>query len=96
MMTKKGQIFGQLSALGIGIASLAITIVVVFLILSQARTQMVIADGIDVSDASTYTTGYNATLTLGEAVGEIPGWVPLIVIASIGAILLSLVAVFRR
>jgi len=95
-MTKKGQIFGQLSALGIGIASLAITIVVVFLILSQARTQMVSNNGIDVTNTSTYTTGYNATITLGDAVGEIPGWVPLIVIASIGAILLSLVAVFRR
>ena len=95
-LCKKGQIFNQLGALGIGIASLAITMVVIFLILSQAKTQMVSTDNIDLTNASTFSAGYNGTIVLESAVATIPGWVPLIIIASIGAILLSLVAVFRR
>jgi len=86
-MTKKGQIFDQLSGLGVGIAALAITLVVVFLILSQtAANPTVVAD----------TNATAAVGTMTEAASDIPGWVPLIVIAVIGAILLSLVAVFRR
>ena len=95
-LNKKGQIFNQLGALGIGIAALAITLVVTFLILSQAKSQLVEIDGINTSDSSTYSLGYNSTSTLQGAVDTIPGWIPLIIIASIGAILLSLVAVFRR
>ena len=86
-MTKKGQIFDQLSGLGVGIAALAITLVVVFLILSQTAANPTVA------------ADQNATAAVGtmtEAASDIPGWVPLIVIAVIGAILLSLVAVFRR
>ena len=87
MKSKKGQVFDQLSGLGIGIAVLAITLVVVFLIMSQtAANTTVAADG-------------NATAaldTLQESAADIPGWVPLVVIAVIGAILLGLVALFRR
>lgn len=80
-------VFTQLQMLGVGIAGLTITLVVVFLILSQtgANTQ-VAADP-------------NATLavqTLTNAAADVPGWVPLIVIAVIGSILLGLVALFRR
>ena len=86
-MNKKGQVFDQLSGLGVGIAGLAITLVVVFLIMSQTKANATVA-------ADT-----NATLavsTLQGAADDIPGWVPLVVIAVIGAILLGLVAMFRR
>jgi len=87
MMKSKAGVLDNLSALGIGIAGLAITLVVVFLIMSQtAANTTVAADG-------------NATSAINElnsAAGEIPGWVPLIVIAIIGSILLGLVALFRR
>ncbi len=83
---KKGQVFAQLSDLGIGIAMLAITLVVVFLILSNtASNTTVAADG-------------NATLavsTLTGAAAQIPTWVPLVVIAVIGALLIALVSIFR-
>ena len=85
-MKKKG-VFNSLTGLGVGIAALAITLVVVFLILSEtAANTTVAADG----NASA------AIDTLQEATDDIPGWVPLIVIAVIGAILLSLVAMFRK
>lgn len=84
---KKGQVFEQLSGLGVGIAALAITLVVVFLIMSETEANTTVA-----ADA-------NATAALQElssAADDIPGWVPLVVIAVIGAILLGLVALFRR
>lgn len=83
---KKGQIFDQLSGLGVGIAGLAITLVVVFLIMSQTKSNATVA------------ADPNATAALTElqtAADDIPTWVPLVVIAVIGAILLGLVALFR-
>ena len=85
-MNKKGQVFEQLSGLGVGIAALAITLVVVFLILSETSTN------------STVAADPNATaalVVLQNATDDIPGWVPLVVIAVIGAILLGLVSLFR-
>jgi uncharacterized protein (UPF0333 family) len=65
-MNKKGQIFDQLSGLGVGIAGLAITLVVVFLILSQTGAN------------STVAADSNATATINtltNAANDIPGWV---------------------
>lgn len=84
---KKGQVFEQLGALGTGIAALAITLVVVFLILSQTAANTTVAADANATAALT---------TLSSAADDIPGWVPLVVIAVIGAILLGLVALFRR
>ena len=41
------------------------------------------------------SAAYNSTDTLATSVDSIPGWVPLIVIAVIGSILLGLVALFK-
>ena len=83
---KKG-VFNNLASLGVGIAALAITLVVVFLIMSETASNTTVAADNNASAALD---------TLQEATDDIPGWVPLIVIATIGAILLSLVALFRR
>lgn len=95
---KKGQVMQQLGSLGVGVATLAIVLVVVFLILSQGREQAGALEGIDYSNAQNCSTSItcNATNTLTNAVADIPGWVPLIIIATIGAILLGLVALFRN
>lgn len=87
MMNKKAQVFDQLAGLGVGIAALVITLVVVFLIMSQTGANATVA-----ADANATA----AVTTLTNAAGTIPGWVPLIVIAVIGSILLGLVALFRR
>ena len=87
LMKQKKGVLDNLSGLAVGIAGLAITLVVVFLILSQTAAN------------STVASDQNATAaiaTLQNATDDIPGWVPLIVIAIIGSILLSLVALFRR
>jgi hypothetical protein len=85
LKSKKG-VMDQLGALGVGIAVLLITLVVVFLIMANiGANAAVAADG-------------NATLavnTLTAAAATIPGWVPLIVIVVIGALIIGLVSVFR-
>ena len=90
--------FDQLGSLATGIAALAIVLVVAFLILSQGRTQIGDIEGFTASNSTQCQTSSacNATVELTNAVDDIPGWVPLVVIASIGAILLGLVAMFTR
>ena len=86
-LNKLGQVFDQMSALGVGIAGLAITLVVTFLILSKAKANTTVA-----ADANSTA----ALSTMQNAAGDIPGWVSLVVIAVIGAIILGIVAMFRR
>ncbi len=113
-MNKKGQVMQNLGALGIGIAALCITLVVVFLILAQARTNME-ADGSachnssysinattgqceDPTDLSAagFSNAWNSTHRLQVASATIPNWVSIVVITAIGAILIGMVAMFRR
>lgn len=87
----------MLGGMAVGIATLAITLVVTFLIISQGRSQIVEIDGVNTSAGAenTWSYSYNSTQTLSSAVDDIPGWVPLIVIALIGSVLLGLVALFK-
>jgi len=87
MMKDKKGVFGQLSGLGVGLAGLAITLIVVFLILSNLGANTAVAADANATAAVTIIT---------NAADTIPGWVPLVVIAVIGALLLGLVALFRR
>jgi len=83
----KGQVFDQLSALGIGIAALVVTLVVVFLIMAQVGANTTVA------------ADPNATLavkTLQNAAATIPNWVPIVVITGIGSLLIGMVMMFRR
>ena len=90
-MNKKGQIFGELGSLAVGVAVLAITLTVTFLILAQGKAQIEVLEGV-----ASNTSAYNATVTLTNAVATIPAWIPLVIIAVIGSVLLGLVALFRR
>lgn len=100
MRNKKGNVMQGLMTLGVGIAALAIALVVTFLVLSQGAEQAGDIEGIDFSVKNSTeclsSLTCNATTTLTEAVDDIPGWVPLIVIAVIGGLLLSLVAMFKK
>jgi hypothetical protein len=85
-LNTKGQVFDQVSGLMVGLAGLAITAVVVFLILSQTKANSTVA-----GDA-------NATAAIGtlqQSGDDAVSFVPLIVIAAIGAVLLGLVSLFR-
>ena len=95
-MNKKG-VFAQLSQLAVGVGTLALVLTVTFLILAEGAEQSETISG-TVCNASGGTGDYacNATATMQNAVQTIPGWVPLIIIAFIGSILLGLVALFRN
>tara|TARA_R100001530_G_scaffold136110_1_gene115300 strand:- start:656 stop:967 length:312 start_codon:yes stop_codon:yes gene_type:complete len=96
-MSKKGQAMKQMGALAVAIASLAIALAVTFLVLSQAKAQIGSIEGFDATNVTQghQSLAYNSTSTLQSAVDDIPTWIPLIVIAVIGSILLGLVALFR-
>ena len=85
-LNKKG-VFDQLGALGVGVATLVITLAVVFLILAQ------VGDNTQVVADANATAAVN---TLTTAATTIPGWVPLVILVAIGGLILSLVAVFGR
>ena len=96
-MNKKGQIFQQLGALGVAIATLAIVLTVTFLILAQGRNVASSVEGITYNSTDCVNSSTcNATSTLQSAVDDIPTWMPIIIVTSIGGILLGLVSVFRR
>lgn len=96
MDSRKGSVFEAFGSLAVGITTTVIVLAIGFLIISQSQDQIASIQGINVTNVSDVSTAYNATTTLQSALGEIPGWVPLIVIATIGALLLGLVAMFRR
>ncbi len=87
ILGKKGQVFENLSGLGVGIAALAIVLVVAFLILSNIESN---------SQVAADPNATRAVRVLADSADDIPDWVPLVVIAVVGAILLGLVAVFRQ
>ena len=77
----------QLGDLAIGIVVLTVILVVVFLVLANLGAN------------STVAADSNATAAVNELTGaanDIPGWVPIVVIVVIGALLIGLIAVFRR
>ena len=105
-MNKKGQI-GQLGGLITALVAIGILIVVGFLIMSQARTQVTgientarglagesACDGITLNGSCGH--GSNATHTTIDSMSDIPGWLPIIVVTVIGALLVGLVSLFRR
>ncbi len=99
---KRGQIFQQMASLAVGTLTLAIAIVVTFLILAQGTDQIGDIEGVTctgnfstVPGGGGTSTACNATHTLQNAVDDIPPWVPLIILASIGSILLGVVSLFR-
>jgi len=84
-MYKKG-VIQNLQPLVIALVAIGIVLVVGFLIMSEVATNTkVVAD----NNAST------AVDEVQSAMSDIPTWLPIIVITVIGALLLSLIALFR-
>jgi hypothetical protein len=94
IQNKKGQALSTLASIAVSIATLAIVLTVTFLIMSQGKEQAETISGVE-CNATSGDAACNATSELQSAVDDIPGWVPLIVIATIGSVLLGLVKLFR-
>ena len=96
-LNKKG-VMAQLGALAVGVAALCIALVVGFLIMAQAKTQVGTIEGITITNATqcAASTACTAVGTLQTAAATVPNWVPLVIIAVIGAVLISLVSMFQN
>jgi len=84
-MHKKAAI-AELMPLVIALVSIGITLVVGFLVMSEVAAN------------SKVTADQNASAAVDDvqdAMDDIPGWLPIIVITVIGALLIGLVAYFR-
>ena len=86
MMNKKG-VIDQLTGLVIGLVIVGIVLAIAFLIFAEvAANASVVADG-------------NATAAVNEvitATAGIPGWLPIIIVAVVGVLLLGLIMMLRR
>ena len=102
-MDKKGQAITQLQSLIAPLVGVGIVLVIGFLILAEAKVQIQGIDGVNSTGAqpgddpnNLTSMAWNATGTIQASLATIPGWLPIIIITIIGAILLSLVSTFRR
>ena len=85
-LKKKNGVVQQLQPLIIALVAIGVVLAVGFLIMAEiAANTTVAADG-------NATAAINTTR---DAVAEIPGWLSIIVITVIGALLLGLVQLFR-
>uniref|UniRef100_A0A6H1ZIR1 Uncharacterized protein n=1 Tax=viral metagenome TaxID=1070528 RepID=A0A6H1ZIR1_9ZZZZ len=93
-LSNKGQI-DALQPLIVALVVIAIVLVVGFLIFAEVQDQVVEIDNVNES-ASIGSYGYNATQDITNAMADIPGWLPIIVVVVIGALLIGLVGFLRR
>lgn len=87
MLKNKKGVIDQLGPLVISLVTIGIVLAVGFLVMAQ------IAGNADVLANKNATVAVNETVS---AMSDIPGWLPIIVIVVIGALLLSLISLFRR
>ena len=92
-LNSKGQI-DVLQPLIMALVVVAVVLVVGFLIFAQVISQIATIESVNSThhDAS---YAYNATLEVTNAVQTIPGWLPIIVVVVIGALLIGLVSFLR-
>ena len=94
-MNNKGQV-DALQPLIIALVVIGIVLVVGFLIFAEVQDQIVSIDAVDETNTSTYSYGYNSSQDVTNAMASIPGWLPIIVVVVIGALLIGLVSFLRN
>ena len=94
-MNNKGQI-DALQPLIVALVVIAIVLVVGFLIFAEVQDQIVSIDSVDETNTSTWSYGYNASSDVTNAMADVPGWLPIIVVVVIGALLIGLVSFLRK
>ena len=100
MLKNKKGIIDQLFPLVISLVTIAIIIVVGFLIVAAGKEQITSIESTNATGQSAThphgTLTWNATGEVQNAMSDIPTWLPIIVITVIGALLIGLVSLFRR
>jgi len=86
LSTNKKAVVAQLLPVVTALVGIGITLVVGFLILSEVAANSMVSADVNASEAVDQVQ---------EAMDDIPGWLPIIVVAIIGALLIGLVQLFR-
>ena len=98
-LNKKGFI-DQIKAVVVGIAIIAIVIAVGFVILAQMKAQIITQAGAlgvtAVGSNGENITAWNATNTMIQAVAQIPGWMPILILVLVGGLVIGAVMYFGR
>ena len=87
---KKAQAISGLTNLIAPLVGIALVLAVGFLILAEVKNQASSGTSLGVNSYA-----YNATTEVQSAMDDIPGWLPIIIVAVVGALILGLVALFR-
>ena len=87
-MNKKAQALATLQAMIGPLIGVALVLAIGFLIMAEVATQAEEIEGVESYSA-------NATDDVQNAISDIPGWLPIVVVAVIGIALLGLVQMFR-
>jgi len=94
-MNNKGQITA-LQPLIVALVIIGIVLVVGFLIFAKVQDQIVSIDSVNESNSSTFSYSYNSSQDVTNAMADIPGWLPIIIVVVIGALLIGLVSFLRK
>jgi len=95
-MKKRGEgIFSGMGSMAVGIATVAIILVISFLIMAKTKDQIETTDGTDYGDANG-SMAWNATREMQNNSFSLVGWVGLVVIVFIGILILGLVRQIRQ
>ena len=111
MLNKRANI-DNLASIVTGLGIIAILIAVIFLVIGEAKTQVISIAPCDNSSFSWnttdstcvdangvtggFSTAYNSTVVTQDAASDIPGWIPLIVLVMIAGVILAIVRTFRQ
>lgn len=100
-MNKKG-VVENLVPLVIGLVVVGVVLAIGFLILSNIASNDALgfaaeaANGCNRTSVDACSAAYNGTATTITAMAGIPGWLGVIIIVVIGALLIGLVSMFRQ
>lgn len=98
MLQQKKGALEDVSKIGIALLTVGMVIAIAFLILSTVLTQIGTTEGITVTNLTQCQTSAscNATTETMSALATLPGWLSIIVIVAIGAMIIGLIAMFRK
>lgn len=92
-MNKKGQAgFEKLIGFAIAIATLVIILIVTMMIAATGRSEVETLTG---SNSTYQSAEYNATVETVDAAALVPTFMPIVVIAGIGAVAIGIIGVIR-
>jgi len=90
-MNKKGQVgFERLIGFAVAFATLVIIIVVTLMVLTTGKSEINSLNG-----NSNNSIEYNSSVELGNSMSTFVSFIPIVVIAGIGAVLLGIVLVMK-